>query len=81
VKVPYGELSDEPAYDTHTSNLVKFVDGEPVVVEYGQIPPPAFPDAHAVQRDNTDTTRCLEALANHRVCATFIDPDGSLGQV
>jgi hypothetical protein len=52
-----------------------------VVVEYGQIPPPAFPDAHAVQRDNTDTTRCLEALANHRVCATFIDPGGSLGRV
>jgi hypothetical protein len=43
-KVLYNELSDEPLYDTYTGNLVKFVDSEPVIVEYGQLPPPVVPE-------------------------------------
>jgi hypothetical protein len=85
-KVPYSELSDEPLYDTYTGNLVKFVDGEPVVVKYGQPPPPVVPDARvdgtsAVWYDNADTARCLDPLADHTGCVTFINPDGSLSQV
>jgi hypothetical protein len=84
-KVPYSELSDEPLYDTYTGNLVKFVDGEPVVVKYGQPPAPAVPDAQvdgtsAVQYDNADTARCLDPLADHRNCSAWINPDGSLSQ-
>ena len=84
-KVPYNELSDEPLYDTYTGNLVKFVDGEPVIVKYGQPPPPAVSDARvndtgAIQYDNADTARCLDPLADHRNCSTWINPDGSLSQ-
>ena len=40
--------------------------------------PPASTD---IQYDNADTARCLDPLADHRGCATFINPDGSLSQV
>lgn len=34
-----------------------------------------------IQYDNADTARCMDPLADHRGCATFINPDGTLSQV
>src|SRR5918997_4501541 len=69
---------DEPLYDTYTGNLVKFVDGEPMVVGYGQPSPPVVPDAWPDEASflQYETARCMDPLADHRGCSTWINPDG-----
>lgn len=42
--VPVEELTDEPVVEQSTGNLVRFVDGDPVVVEYAQFQPQLGPD-------------------------------------
>lgn len=43
-KVPVEEVSDGPVLDTYTGNLVRFVEGEPVVVEWAKDLPLPGPD-------------------------------------
>ena len=67
--------------------------GDPITefcIENG-ITPPVLYDANGnliagsgtnagIQYDNSDTTRCLDPLADHRGCTTWIGSDGSLNQ-
>ena len=50
-KVPVDEVSDRPVLDLYTGNLVRFVEGEPVVVEWAQnlpLPGPGDPPVYSV---------------------------------
>lgn len=42
--VPVEELTDEPVVEQPTGNLVRFVDGDPLVVEYAQFQPQPGPN-------------------------------------
>jgi len=42
--VPVEEFTDDPVVEQSTGNLVRFVDGEPVVVEYALFRPQPGPD-------------------------------------
>ncbi|MBA4116406.1 MAG: hypothetical protein H0X71_08240 [Rubrobacter sp.] len=44
IAVPVEEFTDDPVVEQSTGNLVQFVDGEPVVVEYAQFRPQPGPD-------------------------------------
>lgn len=47
-------------------------------IDAGYVPPTST----GIQYDNADdTARCMDPLADHRGCATFVNPDGSLSQV